>query len=183
MGIPSSKNAGYTQVIYPMPVCNHTTTEADEHNIGYIQGITDDGIPFEAEMWTDERNYRNLTVYIPEFMSGITGCDSSEEGDITVSSEVVQSYDVLGIGMVESDTVLDETTEHEYVTYLIEKGIVRFTTNVFNSSHLCLIDMDGNDVVCLNILLENEEGICAETDLQFLPFPNGHKKAHIKRIK
>ena len=120
---------------------------------------------------------------MPEFMSGITAGDSSEKGDITVSSEVVQSYDVLGIGMVESDTVLDETTEHEYVVYLIEKNIVRFTTNVFNSSHVCCIDTDGNDIVCLNILLENDEGVCAETDLQFLPFPNGHKKAHIKRIK
>ncbi|MBQ3462696.1 MAG: hypothetical protein IJH36_06205, partial [Clostridia bacterium] len=140
MGIPNSKNAGYTQVIYPMPVCNHTTAEADEHNIGYIQGITDDGIPFEAEMWTDEKNFRNLTVYMPEFMSGITVGDNSPEDDIVISSGIVKSYDVLGIGMVESDTVLDETTEHEYVTYLIEKGMVRFTTNVFNSSHLCCID-------------------------------------------
>ena len=49
----NGRHSAYTQVIYPMPVCNHTTAEADEHNIGYIQGITDDGIPFEAEMWTD----------------------------------------------------------------------------------------------------------------------------------
>ena len=39
---------GYYTTKYEMPVCNHTE-RVESGNLGYARGITDSGVPFEAE--------------------------------------------------------------------------------------------------------------------------------------
>lgn len=45
--------AGYYTCRYDYPVCNHTDG-VTEKNLGYIKGITADGVPFEAELFETE---------------------------------------------------------------------------------------------------------------------------------
>ncbi|MBR1623016.1 MAG: hypothetical protein IJ675_03820 [Pseudobutyrivibrio sp.] len=43
---------GYFEANYKPPVCNHKEG-LSYRNIGYSIGITSDGVPFEAEAYTD----------------------------------------------------------------------------------------------------------------------------------
>ena len=173
----------YRQASYPIPVCNHTTTDADEHNIGYAQGILDDGIPFEAELWRDNQNHLNISIYMPLFKNDSISEDYHSDDLDTVSSEMVVSHEVLCIGMAEHDYLPDEGLVREYVEYIVDNGLVRFTTEVYNSSGAYYTDVEGNDIICVRIFLEGDDGEYAKTDLKFRPFPNARKKSFIKIIK
>ena len=44
------ESCGYCSCDYDFPICNHTKCVSEE-NLGYMRGVTFDGIPFEAEIF------------------------------------------------------------------------------------------------------------------------------------
>ena len=178
----------YTQAAYPMPVCNHTT-QADEHNIGYAQGIFSDGIPFEAELWNGDNNSLNLSVYIPELediesWASEDVTDAASDGNpLAVDLRPLTVYSILCIGMAERDKKEILQKEAGYTNYLVAQEILHYKTSVHNQIVRYLTDIEGNDLVEIIVTLQ-ENGIdFAETNLQFRRFPNAPKKSYIKIIK
>ena len=56
---------GYTEGYHDFPVCNHVVGIGSE-NVGYTTGITWDGLPFEAEVYSygeGEKQLRSLQLF------------------------------------------------------------------------------------------------------------------------
>lgn len=49
---------------YDFPVCNHRDL-IDVENIGYIQGLFSDGIPYEAELYARD-DLMSMAIIMPE---------------------------------------------------------------------------------------------------------------------
>lgn len=91
----------FVESVYDMPIINHTKGFTDE-NFGYAQGVTQDGIPFAAEVYdVDEREI--LVLYIPAIYSFSEDKDNlyDEANRITeLRKERKNEIDVLDIGMI-----------------------------------------------------------------------------------
>lgn len=68
VGRKRGANMGYYTAKYELPVCNHTE-EIDKDNLGNAKGITDSGVPFEAEFATEGENLLMALI-----MSAINRC-------------------------------------------------------------------------------------------------------------
>lgn len=91
------------ETVYPMPICNHTQKVGKE-NIGYTQGITVDGIPFEADLTfvSDEETLHVILPEIPEFYdAGENGRTCFENVIGYRTTETQTDYGVLKIGMAD----------------------------------------------------------------------------------
>ena len=57
----------YEEATMDFPVCNHIKF-VNENNLGYIQGIMSNGLPFEAELWL-LNGIMNLSVIMPDVIN------------------------------------------------------------------------------------------------------------------
>lgn len=182
----------FLQATYPYPVCNHTSREVDSCNIGYAQGILKDGVPFEAELWKDVDNKLvALSIYLPELKEMYEEYNKIEntydlEEDNIIAFEKTDEIDwqaVLCIGMVERDSNVDDEELHNYVEYLIQMGVIAFDSDFLNGNLHYLTDIEGNDLVSVEIILEEDGCVWAKTPLQFIDFPSNPKKHRFKVVK
>ena len=163
---------------YDMPLCNHKE-DITEHNIGYSVGITDDGVPFEAEMQVDE-DIMTLTVIMP----AIFDSKSKEEHDFDDrpqtnvigfrNSKEMEDYGVLDFGMVDEGEEDDFDVTQRYVDYLIESEIISYASNIQNGSVQYRADINGNELIKILITMMSGDEVCAYTDLDFRPFDANH---------
>ena len=177
----SNRNPGYYQNRYPAIRCDFSPDDVDESNIGFAQGLTEDGIPFIAEKW-DNGETVNATYYIPaiEDFDSLEGerLVDSRTGTGCFSFDVLMNNHcaVLGIGMIEAGYVDSLVVCNAYVSYLVAVGLVAFTTDYLNGSVTRLIDFDGNSIVSITVTLTEKGEELAYSDLVMIPFPQTGNK-------
>lgn len=111
----------FKEMYYPMPICNHTRGVGKE-NVGYTQGITIDGIPFEAEL-VEIEGKRDIHIIMPEIT------DFYEEGEDAncvpdndtvkgLVQQVTNHYNfILADGMVDNQVEFSLNTMQNYLDY------------------------------------------------------------------
>lgn len=191
---PDLSESRYYEMVLPEPVCNHTVEIADE-NIGYTRGVLCDGIPFEAELWTD-RTEINMSVYWT--VTGNFRCNgevindkkSISGQDYVINKIIAYKYEkecylnsALIIGMVDYGFSDNQEEIENCVQYLENMGIIVFTTDMRNGAVQYLTDCEGNNIIGVIICLENEIGKQAKTNLHFRDFPNRLKTAKFRIVK
>ena len=161
----------YLEPNYDMPVCNHKKFMSDSH-LGFAQGISYDGVPFEAEL-TQYRKTRNLCVMMPEIFvqdhyQYLIEKNDEEDRDI-IELSVAQEYDVsiLDVGMADKGIEDDINVINRYIEFLTERKIISFLSDVYNGSVMYRVDESGNSLVKILVTLEEDEDIWAYTDLNF----------------
>ncbi|MFQ9511822.1 MAG: hypothetical protein ACLRZ7_13155 [Lachnospiraceae bacterium] len=85
--------------------------------------------------------------------------------------------------MVERDSNVDDEELHNYVEYLIQMGVIAFDSDFLNGNLHYLTDIEGNDLVSVEIILEEDGCVWAKTPLQFIDFPSNPKKHRFKVVK
>lgn len=156
----------------PMPVCNMSKL-LDMKNIGYAQGVMEDGMPFVAELYFEDSGSLAMSIVLPEmpqYISDKSFFDPASSPDFILEG---QDNGVLVIGMTYSERE-DSFEELMYYThYLEDMGVVKFATRVMEGSLEALMDLQGNHVVRDRITLVEDGAILAKTNLRFMPFPDG----------
>ena len=176
-----------------MPICNHTECVSKD-NIGYCQGIFEDGTPFEAEHYKAGKE-EGLALIMPllhdledklppqdlSYSLQYLNSGSANTKDTTESSKVkylkgqseYTDNSVLWIGMAFNGMEEDIEVLQDYVGYLKDNEVIRFTSPLENCAIFYCTDVAGHDFAKLNITLKEESGaVIAETSLKFTPFRN-----------
>lgn len=152
-----------------LPVCNHDQ-ESDKNSLGYCQGILKDGIPFEAELY-DSGDGQGLIVVMPVLFDEATSkvIKSTSKGNISYfSTEAdIVVYSTLDIGMVDNGEIEDMVTLQRYVDYLVDNGVVKFTSDMYNGAGFYRVDILGSDLVTISITLTEYGNVYAKTPLKF----------------
>ena len=161
---------GYYQLKYDMPLCNHKECMSDSH-LGFAQGVTYDGVPFEAEL-TRYEDTKTLCVVMPAIFDSNPISDNTEEDEesnIEGFIFQVEEHDtsILDIGMVDEGMEDELSVISKYVDFLRERDIFCFSSNVFNGTVFYRVDALGNDLVKVLITLEEDDDVWAYTDLNF----------------
>lgn len=167
---------------YDFPVCNHTKGISFE-NIGYTQGYMNYGVPFEAEIFTDNDNEITLGVILP-VLEAIEGKGNSRrnqksvanaKGNILGMVKNTEHYNnsVLPLGMAIDGENDDLNITIAYVDFLISMGIVEFKSEIQNGSVLYFTDIKGNSLVQILVTLKENGEINATTPLRFKNFITG----------
>lgn len=200
-GIPSCQTIKYlTADRWPLPVCNHTEN-VDKHNIGYVQGILHDGVPFEAEFWSDgEGDEEELNI---SFMLPDTGMFYQEDdADVSDGGRLVEGKDdnecqvlgfhcgqrvydngVLYIGMCDWDEYTERLDGKKILAYLQENDLVEFMSNVCNIGLNYYADCMGNFVIRASINLFKGNDLWAGSNMNFIPFHEHGDRPKLWRIK
>ena len=174
-----------------MPICNHTEC-VNKDNIGYCQGIFEDGTPFEAELYKagkeeglalimpllhdleDELPPQDLSSNPQYLNSGTANTkDTTEPSKVKYLKGQSEYTDnsVLWIGMAFNGMEEDIEVLQDYVKYLKDNEVIRFTSPLENCAIFYCTDVAGHDFAKLNITLKEESGaVIAETSLKFTPF-------------
>lgn len=180
---------GYTEAIYDFPTCNHAR-QLGRENIGYCQGIFDDGVPFEAELW-DGKNGLYLGIIIPDILPEreVPKKPKTNESEganivgISYNDGVVFDAGVLKIGMERTGVEDGYDIPIYLVEYFEKNGVVEFTTNLENGFIEYLTDIAGKPLIRTIITLEEDGEILAEHDLDFKPFVEGHRKPYLRLVR
>lgn len=166
----------------PFPICNHNKYISTE-NIGYVQGMLYEGLPFEAELWKDGKEI-NLTFVIPYIELEEENRVKNNQNSVSQKhsnivgfrrEEQCRSQGILTIGMVENGIENNFEVIKFYIELLEGSGVLNFTSNYQNGSVLYMIDILGNDLTVIHILIEDGDKIIATTPIEFEPF-NPFKK-------
>ncbi len=113
------KEKNYIQSMMDFPVCNHTLG-VTENNIGYVSGILDGGIPFEAELFQYGENndlQKEISVLMPIIKNrSELDCTQNNKGNVIGFEYEIEINDmsVLTVGMVENGQESDENTIRYY---------------------------------------------------------------------
>lgn len=165
---------GYYTSNYDYPVCNHIDGVTNK-NIGYAKGITAGGVPFEVEL-IDRDDTLVMAVIVPEifhdFYVGEEDDESSDERITTIYCEAISfDYSVLDIGM--TNRAMEENSEavRDYVNFLVDNGIITFTSNLINGRVLYRVDVLENNLAKILITMREGEEFLAYTDINFVEFP------------
>lgn len=161
----------YYDSVYDMPICNHTQHVSDE-NVGYVQGITYDGIPFEAEMF-EVGDVVTVAFYLPAFIFFSKEAEESAENPNVISfrsEDVMEDRSVLDIGMVDAGVEEDLEVVMEYVGFLTKHDLIFFTTDTINGAIEYRVDVNGNELVKILITISDGDDMPAYTDLNFRSF-------------
>lgn len=169
------ETVGYYTSNYDYPVCNHRYGVTDK-NIGYAKGITASGVPFEIELF-EKSGTLMMSVVFPaifnEFYEGEENDTSADENIMAMCRETeFFDYSVLDIGMLEGTIKKNTHTVRDYVGFLVNNGIVSFTTDLINGIVLYRVDKLGNDLVKVLITMQKDKKVLAYTDIDFVDFPN-----------
>ena len=162
---------GYIESAYPFPICNHTQ-EIDEANIGYTCGMFASCIPFEAELWKDdEYGTKHLTIVIPEELEDVATVLAADDKPPRRRGSTMGWKSALTVGMIDREI---EGTQDEHDYYMLEVTfveIIKMRGDRIDILLRYLTDLGGNNVVALDITLERNGIVFADTELNFRPFP------------
>lgn len=175
--LPVSKGDGkveevrFTESNSSFPICNHTKC-VDKNNLGYVQGIVNDGTPFEAELWRNDMGL-NVSFVMPDKVQHQRAKKELVEGNLIGfhNQEQREHQGILTIGMVDDGICEDMDITISYVDYLESNGLISFTGNMRNGMIFYVTDIEGKELVYITITLE-EDTVFATTPLKFNNFPN-----------
>ena len=177
------QDKSYIELCSEMPICNHTK-EVTADNIGYVQGVLYDGTPFEAEIWKDDRvGTKNLTVILPEKKEVFGMRTSQSGGQVREGKTAFEWNAALPVGMI--DREIEEPPEETdfYMKYLLDNQIICLNSFGLEFLFRFLTDVQGKDLVAIDIMLERNGVVFATTDLNFRPFPAQKKVISLRVIK
>lgn len=183
-----SSICGFITFTEEFPITNHK--DVDAGNLGWIRGVFDDGLPFEAELWEYEES-KNISVLIPsknyeksktisvslpsKDYDGIT----EKEGENIIPFHNSQGFvhgGVLAVGMVSLGCETDDETVYNLVYYLEEKGLINFVGDWRNGFVRYVVDKSGNIFSEIVVELELDENIFATVDVEWNEFISKKKK-------
>lgn len=175
--LPVSKGDGKVEEVRYMesnssfPICNHTKC-VDKNNLGYVQGIVNDGTPFEAELWRNDMGL-NVSFVMPDKVQHQRARKELVEGNLIGfhNQEQREHQGILTIGMVDDGICEDMDITISYVDYLESNGLISFTGNMRNGMIFYVTDIEGKELVYITVTLE-EDTVYATTPLKFIKFPN-----------
>lgn len=171
---------GYQEASFPFPVCNHTQ-EVSTNNEGYIQGLFDDGMPFEAELWTDGDEVSISVMLSQGYKPDI------KDGNDNVSPFRLQhdsiNKGILYIGMVENGQEENLDVIIALVECLENQGIIEFEGQYRNGYVVYYTDREGTDLTYITVLLSDSEKEYGTTPLKFWDFPGRPKKKGFTVVK
>lgn len=180
----SDEIPSYYQTITSFPVCNHTQC-VSEDNLGFVQGIIKEGIPFEAELWKNETSV-NISVVLPKQF------EPSQNKNNPLISDNLMGFrqhvrifhnGILTIGMVDDGFEEDYNVIIQYVDYLKDNALVEFIGNMENGLVLYATDVEGKSVAYVTVTLSEQGERFAETTLCFMDFPTKPKKKTLSLVK
>ncbi len=162
------------------PVTNHA--DADEGNLGWVKGVFDDGLPFEAELWEYE-GHTNVSILIPADCRDIEGNANWEDNDIIQFHGKRKSVNggVLVVGMVSLGFETDDNIICNWIDYLEEKEFIDFIDEWRNGAIQYVVDINGNTFCEIIVELENENRVYAEVDIGWNEFPMRKKNTNKNR--
>lgn len=164
------EKVGYYISNYDYPTCNHRDGVTDK-NIGYVKGITADGVPFEAELFEREDTLM-MSVVIPAIFNDFY--ETEEEGDenIRTVSCGAEGLDgtVLDIGMVYGTMEKNKGAVRDYVNFLVNHGIVISTPDLLDGRVRYCTDELGNDLAQILITMQSGRRFFAYTNMDFDEF-------------
>ena len=174
----------FYQAISGFPICNHTKCVSKD-NLGYVQGVLKNGVPFEAELWKNATSL-NMSVVLPEQF------DVSDKKSKPLKKDNLMGFHnqvkdihkgVLTIGMVDGGSVTELNMTMQYVDYLKENGLVEFIGDMENGSVFYVIDVEGKELAYITVTLLEQENVFAKTALHFIEFPNQPQKRKLSIVK
>lgn len=176
---------GFTESYVDFPACNHVMDIGPE-NIGYTNGLTWDGCPFEAEVYCYGEQ-KELAVIFPDIYLEEDDCEEisdDNESNVTGFKYTIKlkDFSVLPIGMVERGQETDFKVLKWYLSYIEDLGLIRFTGAMRNCAVFYYTDINGNDLVQVRTGLITNGQEDAVTDLTFRDFPN-RKKCVLKLVE
>lgn len=180
----TDESPAFYQATSGLPICNHTESVSND-NLGYVQGITKSGVPFEAELWKNETSV-NMSVVLQELF-GVTDKKSNplkKDNLMGFHNQVEDIHNgVLTIGMVDDGINTELGVTMQYVDYLKDNGLVEFVGGMENGAVFYVTDVEGKDLVYVTVTLSEQEKTFAKTPLHFMEFPNQPKKRTISIVK
>ena len=173
----------HIEMARPFPIFNHSS-EITKENIGYVQGVFSDGVPFEAELWMCDGSM-NVSFVFPELWPKEENQEYLKEGNVLGFHDNVARTNcgVLTIGMVDNGMVSDVNATIAYIEYLKNKGVLEFVSSMENGAVLLVTDIEGNDLAHVIVTLNEDGETLAKTPLCFHDFPNRYRKPGIRVIK
>lgn len=178
--IPKVKGADLPmEATMPWPTCNYTE-DVDEHDLGFVQGISSTGIPFVGEL-SEMDGQRNLSIFVPDNGEnvGLVSYLEPDEEDLIPGLDIesrdaapaIYNVSVLGVGMEVLGAETSEDVISEHVRKLMESGLFAFPDGKAKGAVIYGTDLAEMDVLQAIVTLEAEGRRCATTDLTFTPFP------------
>ncbi len=179
----------FTEFTAPFPVCNHIEGFEEGHNHGYVQGATGDGMPFEAELWSTDTE-ENISIVFPENYDMYDGIDPYEDptaehktdGPIPYRrQDELMENSMLTIGMVRRERINNINVIIAYVDYFEQCGLYEFVTEYRNGSLIQMTDINGSDLLQLNITTWSEDmGELVDIYMDFKPFFAAEEKKAVR---
>jgi len=144
----------------------------DKHNVGYVQGVIHNRLPFAAEVWRYE-DEQTLVVYLPDlsmidredYIVGNQEENTKEEFeppkyDLSVLARFMTCKSIEGIFEV----------NEFYKEYLEELGIFEFTSNRQNGYVTYYEHKNGLKIIAFSVLLRTGKEVLAKCLLPLIPF-------------
>ena len=171
----------YYEAKYALPFCNHTEG-LSFRNIGYTVGITEDGVPFEAELFRDDDEI-SISVLIPAIFDS-NPVEEIEGSKILYFRDEASFHDnsVLDLGMVDEGEEDELCVVQRNVDFLVDRGIIAFASDFWNGNVQYRVDVLGNDLNKIVVTLEDKDGVWAFTDLSFRDFIRGNSRQNHKVV-
>lgn len=187
----------YMITTYDFPVTNHTQG-VDRRNLGFIRGIMEYDIPFEAEIWKS-KDELNIAFIVPSILDiaddgaekGFNPYDTTdkealykrlEEEKISMHNYDKEGLDlgVLPIGMVDEGYEGDPFVIQNYVELLENSELIDFGSELYNGTVQYLIDVEGNSFARIIICLLDKDNVWATTPIHFKEFLANTKKSKFR---
>jgi len=202
---------GYIEGYREFPACNHVQDIGPE-NIGYTNGITWEGLPFEAEIYCygeKGNEQKELAIIFPDIYVEEDDCedyeldyeeisdDEDSDGGYTVHYKraennvagfsyqmEIKEYSVLPIGMVDRGQETNFKILQWYLSYIEDLGLITFTSEMRSCAVFYYTDINGTDLVQIRTGLITNGKEEAKTDLTFRDFPYRaeNKKTNIFKV-
>ena len=180
----TDENQAFYLATSGFPICNRTECVSKD-NLGYVQGILKNGVPFEAELWKNETSV-NMSVVLPaQFdVSDKKSNPLKKDNLMGFHNQIEDIHNgVLTIGMVDGGINTELSVVMQYVDYLKDNRLVEFVGGMENGSVFHVTDVEGKDLVYVTVTLSEQQNVFAKTSLYFMEFPNHPKKRTISIVK
>lgn len=167
----------YFELDYGFPVCNHTEKIGDK-NIGYVNGIFSDGVPFEAEIYGDDKE-EWLSFILPRIFDEREVLKPKKEGNVKTSSQdytVMPMQGVLEVGMNYEGTDVGEGATEDYLGYLASRNVIGLAQGygegqIFQCGIGYFTDKNKNKLTKFFLKMKDEGKPIILTNLTFNRFP------------